>query len=97
MAERTDLAPDGRGQPGFRVWLPVALVERFLTPVGSARPAMRNVDLTDEGGARIGVLGVGLATRVGDRALCVVRWNPQLATREDAERAMNRLLGIAGG
>jgi hypothetical protein len=96
MAERTELPPDGSGQPGFQAWLPVALVERLLAPTGSARPAMRAIDLTDEDGARIGTLGVGLATVVGDRALGVVRWDPRLTDRAGAERALDRLLGTAG-
>jgi hypothetical protein len=96
LAERSELPPDGQGHPGFQVWLPVTVVERFLGPVSPARPSMNLVDLAHEDGARIGTVGVGLLTRVGDKALCVVRWNPKLTTREGALRALHRLLGIRG-
>ena len=86
--------PDSTGWPGFRVLVSSAVLDRFATqpPNSDARRQFVGLHpLRDAGGRELGVFAVTGQAEVLGQVVCVVRWNPDVATEADARAAFERL------
>ena len=86
---------DSTGWPGFRMLVPSAVLDRFAPqpPNSDARRRFVGVHaLRDAAGREVGVFAVTGQAEVRDQVVCVVRWDPALATEADARAAFERLV-----
>ena len=87
--------PDSSGWPGFRMLVASALLDRFAAqpPNSEARRHFVGLHaLLDSTGRELGMFAVTGRAEVQDQVVCVVRWNPDVATEADARAAFERLL-----
>jgi hypothetical protein len=75
--------------------VPSTILDRFAAqpPNSDARRQFVGLHpLRDADGRELGVFAVTGRAEVQDQVVCVVRWNPDLATEADARAAFERLL-----